>query len=125
MGDTTQRNQDIATVGIPRTSEDIPEHRYGDDLDGYEELNERRQDLGQTWIEFMNGQAPDIGGGAAVDLDSETVAETVAERVAAAEGDVDEGDIQEIVEKHMDDLVDDVRAASFQGAREALEEARL
>jgi hypothetical protein len=79
----------------------IPCEVDDDDLDGFEALRERKEALGVTWLEFVNGVAPEPAG---PDVD------VLAERLAAA---LDRS------------LVQDVEEAAYTGAREAVQEGGL
>lgn len=118
------RKQNLGTIALPVEEADIPAKYQGKDLEPLAYHRERKSELGMTWLEYINAQEPPVAG--AVDLDSEQVAEAVAEQVAAAvDGDAEDMNVEATVEQALDDLVDDVRSASYQGAREALEEARI
>lgn len=69
----------------------------------FERHNQRREDMGLTWAEYMEGQAPE-GGGTTVEVNFE---------------DEQVGELAEYLSKA---LGSDLEMAAFRGARDALEE---
>lgn len=110
---TQGRTQQLGTIKIPRES-DNP------DLKGFETLKAEKDELGVTWLEFLNGHVPEALP------DDGDIAEQVIEAIGGqeVEGGLSDAALNEVVERVADDLSADVREASYVGAREAIQDLR-
>ena len=74
--------------------------------EAYERHKRRKEELGVTWTEYLDGQAPDIG---AVDFDADEISETVHSAMTEA----------------YQEYVGEIEQLSYEGAREAVQEAQV
>ena len=91
-----------------------PEKRYGGIYH-----KARKEYLGvESWTDYLNSRAP--AGASGANIDEAALADAVAERV-----DVDGGEVvveSDALEDALASLTDDVKQASYQGAKEAVSE---
>jgi hypothetical protein len=116
--------RDLGTIKIPRTTAADPDGAANDSftfdatvydaeaIHGYEIHRQRKDALGQTWLEYVNEQATPMAP-------AEQLAEQLEDGLAT--GGVGEP-IEDIARQVVDDLEGHVRQAAYQGAREAIRE---
>ena len=109
------RGESVPAAAVDDADEFDPAHYDAEGEHGYFLHRARKDALGVSWPEYVNMAVTDAGGMP----DTATLADAVAARIDKADG----MDIDEIAAMVVDDLSGDVRQASFQGAKEALQEA--
>jgi len=92
-------SDEYVTVKLPKTTDDP------DMLDG-EELRDLKNELGVSWLEFVNGESKALRSLENADGDTEEMYQVVIDAMETA------------IER---DLSADIRQASYQGAKEAVE----
>jgi len=98
----------------------IPNHASDPDLKGFQYHSERKDELGLTWLEYINAQAP------AGSADPEAIADAVVAEVDfSGEVDIDPSALSEVVADAVARCVEpnDIRQAAYEGAKEAMQEA--